>query len=195
MRAKTNGPISSVAVDARASQSSLEKRASPRAISASVSKPDMALAVSKSASSNGRHACGRAKLHRLFEAFDPQLPKHIAVAIIDGEVRRIGPGPLEKPFREIIVVRHDEREHFVQVIHRVEGGRRLLVRLAPDDRQPFARRDHLRTNEHAGDEPIEFFQHHGLLAHVEEGVFKLPKMARRLPHEASISKEGDHRSG
>lgn len=56
-----------------------------------------------------RSPCGGAELHGLFEPLDPQLPQNVAVAIVDGEVRRITLRLLEKPFCDIIIVRHHER--------------------------------------------------------------------------------------
>ena len=137
--------------------------------------------------------CGGAELHGLFEPLDPQLPQNVTVAIVDGEVWRITLRLLEKPFCDIIVVRHHEREHFVQVVSRIEDRRRLVSSLAPDDGKPFAWRDHLRTNKHAGDKTIEFFEQHSLLAKGEEFILKLLEMAQLFPHEASTSREGDRR--
>ena len=108
------------------------------------------------------------ELDGLLEALDPEFPHHLIVAGVDGKHWGIALRALEEFARHIVVVGHHQTHEPIDVSEVLEHGLGLIALAVPDPWQPSAGRDHLRADDEARDEAIQFLNQHRLGIKVNE---------------------------
>ena len=135
----------------------------------------------------------RGKLDGALKAFGPQLPQDIAIAFVMGKHWFIRSGVWQQASGDAVVVIHDKPQDSVGVIEVFKDGLMFAVaRCAPDMRHPAAGWDHLRRNDDASEEAVQFFKQHRffvLTPDLEQNLVQLVERALcRSGHAISLPK-------
>jgi hypothetical protein len=147
-------------------------------MSASISIPLIAAAVSTSALRSFFQAAGR-KRDGLLEAFDPKLPEDVAIAGVDGEQWTVAVGALHERTRDAVVMLHDESENSVDIVNAFEDWLLICAVPVPDDWKPVVGTDEFGTDQQTGDKAVKLFEQHRFLAEGEQFLVKLLDATRQ----------------
>ena len=94
---------------------------------------------------------------------------------------------LHQRSRDIVVMFHDETENALDMVKVFEDWLLICAVSVPDDWKPIAGLDQLGTDQQAGDEAVNFFEQHRLLAKGKQCLVKLLDATRQAGHGHSSS--------